>query len=259
VRVRRHQDSVVQIQWYQVWIDGTQMGELHGWRREVVLPVAPGTHHIQVRCPPWTARNSETLSFHAQPGEQVCFNLRMITGTFRGTIDLSRRNDAPSDSVMPPASQFPDARVLGIRETLRFEEPLGEDVRLIDNRTSPAPVTRSLRASREWTRTLTVGADWSRTWNGEAGANLLWLSAKGSIEAELQRTFSVAIGTTHVFEEEISVSVPERTSVRVILRWKRIWQCGEAHVLLPDASAHVVPYQVVVNVTFDQSIGDYAE
>ncbi|MFD3998374.1 hypothetical protein [Streptomyces sp. NPDC058583] len=138
----------------------------------------------------------------------------------------------------------------------RIEELLGEDVRLIDNRASPAPVTRSLKASREWTRTLTLGEDRSETLGGNVSANLLWLSAKGSIEAELQRTLSLAIGSTHLFEEEIGVTVPERTAVRIVLGWKRIWQCGEARVLLPDRSVHIVPYQVVVSVTFDQKIQD---
>lgn len=143
-----------------------------------------------------------------------------------------------------------------VTETTRIEEWLGEDVRLIDNRSSPAPVTRSLKASREWTRTLTVGENNSQTLGGDVGVNLLWLSAKGSIEAELQRSLSLAIGSNHLFEEEISVTVPERTAVRIQLGWKRIWQCGNAHTLLPDNSMHIVPYRVVVSVTFDQKILD---
>jgi len=87
-------------------------------------------------------------------------------------------------------------------------------------------------------------------------ADLLWLSAKGSIEAELQRTLTHSIGSTHLFEEEISVTVPERAAVRIVLGWKRIWQCGEARVLLPEGSVHIVPYRVVVSVTFDQKIQD---
>ncbi|MFC9499843.1 hypothetical protein [Streptomyces sp. NPDC056982] len=44
--------------------------------------------------------------------------------------------------------------------------------------------------------------------------------------------------------------------MRIVLGWKRIWQCGEARVLLPERSVHIVPYQVVVSVTFDQKIQD---
>jgi hypothetical protein len=75
-----------------------------------------------------------------------------------------------------------------------------------------------------------------------------------SLLGRLQRTLSLAIGSTHLFEEEISVTVPERTAVRIVLGWKRIWQRGDARVLLPNRSIHIVPYQVVVSVTFDQKI-----
>ncbi len=146
-----------------------------------------------------------------------------------------------------------------VTQTRRIEESLGEDVRLIDNRASPAPVTRTLKASREWTRTLTLGGSHSQTVHGDVTASLLWLSAKGSIEAELQSTLSLAIGSTHLFEEEISVTVPERAAVRIVLSWKRIWQCGEARVLLSDGSVHIVAYQVVVSVTFDQKMQDVAD
>ncbi|MFB8273632.1 hypothetical protein ACFC96_44680 [Streptomyces sp. NPDC055955] len=141
-----------------------------------------------------------------------------------------------------------------MQQTTRFDEALGEDVRTIDNHSSPAPVTRTLKASREWTRTLTVAQDERRTVTGEAGASLLWLSAKASIEQELQRSLSLAIGVTHLFEEEITVTVPEYTSVRVILAWKQVWQRGHARLLLPDGAIHDVPYQVVVSATFDQRI-----
>lgn len=143
---------------------------------------------------------------------------------------------------------------MGVTETARIEEWLGEDVRLIDNRASPAAVTRSLKASREWTRTLALDESRSRTLGIEGDVHLLWLSAKGSIEAELQRTRSETFGSTHMFEEEISVTVPERTAVRITLGWKRIWQCGDARVLLPNRSMHIVPYQEAVSVTFDQKI-----
>ncbi|MFK0044343.1 hypothetical protein ACIQU4_09605 [Streptomyces sp. NPDC090741] len=36
------------------------------------------------------------------------------------------------------------------------------------------------------------------------------------------------------------------------------WQCGEARVPLPDRTVHIMPYQVAVNVTFDQTIQDIA-
>ncbi|MFC5888125.1 hypothetical protein [Kitasatospora aburaviensis] len=241
---------------FRVWIDGVRAALLRSGR-EVTIPVPSGPHRLQLRWAASTAnapRNSETLDILVAPGEVIHFDGDVTATFWRNTLVLRRRGDLS----MPASSESgaSDARVLEVTQLTRTEEWLGEDVRLIDNRASPAPVTRSLKASREWTRTLTLGENHRQAFGGHVGANLLWLSARGSIEAELQRTLSLAIGSTHLFEEEIGVTVPERTAVRIVLGWKRIWQCGEARVLLPDRSVHIVPYRVVVSVTFDQKIQD---
>ncbi|MFD4714226.1 hypothetical protein ACFWN5_31765 [Streptomyces sp. NPDC058430] len=198
--------------------------------------------------------NSETLNFQMEPDRVIRFDSQLVQKAVRSEILLRRFEDPPVPE--PSGSGTAEARVVGVTETTRIEESLGADERLIDNSASPAPVTRSLKASREWTRTLTLGESHNQTVHGDVNANLLWLSAKGSIEAELQRSLSLTIGSTHLFEEEISVTVPEHTAVRIVLNWKRIWQRGDARVLLPDRSVHIVPYQVVVSVTFDQKIQD---
>ena len=112
--------------------------------------------------------------------------------------------------------------VVEVREAGQYEEPLGEEVRTIDNRRSPTGVTRSVKASREWTRTLNVGGEQHATFGAEVTGGVSWLRAKGNIERELQRNYSLESGTRHVYEEEITITVPERTAVRIELRWKRI-------------------------------------
>ncbi|WP_189807080.1 hypothetical protein [Streptomyces tanashiensis] len=254
--IRISRDRAEPSEAFRVWIDDLRVGLLRAGQ-EAVFPVPSGPHRVQLRAGfsvVGRAGDSEVLQILVEPGEVVCFDSRVLPGLWVNKILLHRRGD-PSISE-PSGSSAADARVLGVTQMTRIEELLGEDVRLIDNRASPAPVTRSLKASREWTRTLTLGEDRRETLGGNVSANLLWLSAKGSIEAELQRTLSLAIGSTHLFEEEIGVTIPERTAVRIVLSWKRIWQCGEARVLLPDRSVHIVPYQVVVSVTFDQKIQD---
>ncbi|MFE3578225.1 hypothetical protein [Streptomyces vinaceus] len=193
------------------------------------------------------------MRIFVEAGEVVEFDSLSVESGFLAKIELRmKRRSMPA----PSATAAVDARVLEVTHLTRVEEQLGEEVRVIDNRSSSAPVTRRLMASREWTRTLTLGENQGENMSGSVSANLLWLSAKGSIETELQRTLSLAIGSTHLFEEEIGVTVPERAAVRIVLHWKRIWQRGEARILLPDGAVHIVPYQVVVSVTFDQRIQD---
>jgi len=144
--------------WYKlesffVWIDDVQVARLrHG--TEATLPVPLGDHHIQLRYASLIAlfdKPSEKLRFHVEPHQVIRFESRYSANG----ILLRRLDDPPAPA--PSVSGAGDARVLGVTETKRIEELLGEDVRLIDNSASPAPVTRSLKASREWTRTLTLG------------------------------------------------------------------------------------------------------
>ncbi|MFJ4674038.1 hypothetical protein [Kitasatospora purpeofusca] len=224
---------------------------------EIIIPIPAGRHVLQLR---WAsllaslgwAGDSEPMDILISPGEVLHFDCKSIDVSNNPRIKLYPRGGLAPD--MPPGPAGAEARVLEIAQLERVEEPLGDDVRLIDNGGSPAPVTRTLKASREWTRTLALGENSTLRSTGELGANLLWLSAKGSIEAELQRTSALEIGSTHLFEEEISVTVPAHTVVQIVLGWKRIWQAGEARVLLPGGSVQIVPYRVVVNVTFDQKI-----
>ncbi|MET8754723.1 hypothetical protein ABZW32_32205 [Streptomyces sp. NPDC004667] len=255
VRIRREEPDY-SINIFCVWIDGIQVGELRN-HSEISIPVTSGPHNVQLR---WKqrwynagAKQSETVSILVESGAVIEFESRVVETQFSARIELS-----PEGRSIPEASSAGtrDARVLEVTHMSRIEERLGDEVRLIDNRSSSAPVTRRLTASREWTRTLTLGENHGETMRADVGANLLWIAAKGSIETELQRTLSLTIGSTHLFEEEIGVTVPERTAVRIVLSWKRIWQCGQARVLIPDGTVHIVPYQVVVSVTFDQSIQD---
>lgn len=210
----------------RVWIDGVRVGKIPMSGQGVVFPVTPGAHNIQVRMPgltealdlaPWISR-SAIVGFHASSGEHISFGCAVDPPT--PTDRRQRRQLGPRRFVLTQQRSeqvASEPRILEMQQTTRFDEALGEDVRIIDNQSSPAPVTRTLKASREWTRTLTVAQDEHRAATSEAGANLLWLSAKASIEQELQRSLSLAIGVTHLFEEQITVTVPEYTSVRVVL------------------------------------------
>jgi hypothetical protein len=152
----------------------------------------------------------------------------------------------------PPPPPMPEPTRVEIVETTQFEEPLGEEVRVIDNRQSGTGVMRNVKASREWVRTVNIGAEQVRTLGGELGIKAAWLTAKGHVEQELHRTYSTEHQTTQIFAEEVQITVPARTSVRLVLRWKRIWQKGFVRLVQADGSVVEVPFQVVVNVTFDQ-------
>lgn len=154
-----------------------------------------------------------------------------------------------------PAGPVPLPEIIEYVETSETEEPLGQEVRIIDNRQSNTGVTRSVKASREWTTNLTVGTEKTRTLGAEVGFEK-WLSVKGKIESELQRNYSMETGGKHLFEESLTITAPPRTTIRLVLHWKRVWQNGVVRLSHHDGTITEVPYKFVVNVTFDQSQQD---
>lgn len=164
---------------FNIKIDGFERAKIQPNER-LRLQIAPGDHRIQITM--WSKQGSETLFFHAGPGEQISFTCKGSMHILR-PIALTRddgtsNNAAPATPMsapmsMPTQTQMAapyvqtqaqarpqgDPIVVEVRETGQYEEPLGEETRTIDNRRSPTGITRSVKASREWTRTLNVGGE----------------------------------------------------------------------------------------------------
>ncbi len=134
-----------------------------------------------------------------------------------------------------------------IDETERFEEPIGEDTREISNDTSSS-VTRTLRVNRQWTSSYTVES--TEGDHREMATSLANLTMK--VGSALEEKHSVSFGETHTLEEEISITVPPRSAVTLILAWKRIWQAGTIDAVAPDGHHHTLPFRAAIALTFDQ-------
>jgi hypothetical protein len=132
------------------------------------------------------------------------------------------------------------------------EDPLGDEVRDIDNGKSGSTLTRQFTATREWRRTVTIGS--VKTVSGSAGIDSVGL--KASVEAAIRESYNEETEIKHVFSETTTISVPPRTSIRMVLSWKALVRSGIVRITDPDGSVYDVPYRVVTGVTFDQTIQD---
>ncbi len=144
-------------------------------------------------------------------------------------------------------------RTVEVVETRRFEEPIGEEKRTIDN-SGPATSTRRIKVSKRWLRKYEMSAEraQSRKFGGKLPKALI-IELSGEAETRLQRSYSVGGEEEQTFEEEIELTIPPRSIVTLVLSWKRIWQEGVVAVVQPDGERIEVPYRVVVGVTFDQA------
>ncbi|MGQ0840615.1 hypothetical protein [Actinokineospora sp.] len=153
----------------------------------------------------------------------------------------------------PPAAVAPACHfTVEVVETARTEEPLGDEIRRIDNSGSATSVRR-LKATRRWTQRCEVLVE--RTQSTSSGMDLSpggLLSIKTGAEDAVKRTYSMSMEDEQTFEEEVELTLLPHTAVVLTLHWKRIWQ--EGLVIYSDASGLArVPYRAVSGITFDQT------
>ncbi len=146
-----------------------------------------------------------------------------------------------------------DASQLNVIETERVEEHLGSEQRLIDNSQSRITITREFTISKEWSQSYTIDYEKATSLGGEVGGNLFTL---GTLKTTFQRTvkdhYSISEGTRLTYGEKISLQVKEKTKLRVIFQWKRLWQHGHLQVSTKSGDQYEIPYRVAIGITFDQ-------
>ena len=146
-----------------------------------------------------------------------------------------------------------DASQLNVVETERVEEHLGSEQRLIDNSQSRITITREFTISKEWSQSYAIDYEKATSLGGEIGGNLFTL---GTFKTTFQRTvkdhYSISEGTRITYGEKISLQVKEKTKLRVIFQWKRLWQHGHLQVATKSGDKYEIPYRVAIGVTFDQ-------
>ncbi len=163
----------------------------------------------------------------------------------------------PECSYRWPVLQKPQTRLRTpawhLIETRRSEEPIGEEERRIDNSQSTISLSRRFSLSKEWSKTYVVEAEKVE----KRGGVRLEVSGVGSLHVDSEkaiRTFySVSEEEKHVYTEDVTLEIPPRTKLRVVFRWKRIWQHGIIRILDQAGRESSVPFQIVVGLSFDQT------
>jgi hypothetical protein len=244
-----------------VWLDGHLMSpKPPGTNLTVRRCVSPGKHRIKVQV---TAHNRR-WSYQA---------ISQFTGDVPSGSDyiiLIKAREAAADDAEEPLSMSVSAarnpalwplipeniwgyskdRCTIIEDPEEHEEPLITDVaRIIDN-ASDATVTRSIQVSQDWKRTHTIEVEGSTT----VGASIMLGASIGvKAEATLAAKYGASSEQTHTYTEEVSVSVPPHSKVKLSLAWKLRIRRGVLRYFDEEGFALIdVPFSVATGVTFDQ-------
>jgi hypothetical protein len=93
---------------------------------------------------------------------------------------LRRRSAEP----VTAAPKSPTPTTTTIIEGSRYEVPLGEETRTIDNSKSSSSTTRVVRLAREWVRTCTLDVERNMTVRGSAGLGIHALNLKADFSGK---------------------------------------------------------------------------
>lgn len=142
-----------------------------------------------------------------------------------------------------------------ILETVRSEESIGTEERVVDNSRSATSLRRSFTINKEWSREVQIENE--VTGGVSVGVPVPVVNLV-NIEAQLRRKYLERRQEKEVFTEEVVLEIPPHTKTRVVFSWKRLWQHGQVRVLRGDQVASSTLYRIAVGVTFDQSQIDEA-
>ncbi len=139
-------------------------------------------------------------------------------------------------------------------ETIRTEEAIGDEQRIIDNSKSSSQVTRRFTISKEWSQIKTIEYEQAELSGKEIRIGVENISSLGvSVENSITTKYTSSNEQKHSYSEEITLEIPAKTKLRVTFSWKRIWQNGIIKVCDELGNEILIPYRVVVGVTFDQT------
>lgn len=158
-----------------------------------------------------------------------------------------------------PLGQLPTAMaVKEIVDTVRTEEPIGDEVRKIDNSGTSTSSLRRLRVSRRWAQKCEIQIERATTTTKGLkfkGVGDL-MGYESILEAAVRKNYAMSTEEEQTFEEEIEFTVPPRTMIELRLRWKRLWQ--EGYIVLGDQAGQAIniPFRSAIRITCDQESVD---
>jgi TIR domain len=107
--------------------------------------------------------------------------------------------------------------------------------------------------SENFTRQSKIDGPLAFSGKGSIGVELL---AKCKLKAadEIKLRYFVTEQQKQLYHEQMTIEVPPRTKIRLIIRWMQLWQTGEVEIQLPLANTLWVPYRVAKYVTCDYTM-----
>lgn len=144
-----------------------------------------------------------------------------------------------------------------IEEAERFSEPLGNEVRVIDNSRSSSPTERKITVSRQWSQSVALDVEKTTELGGSLDVKLpLSLGFSTSATRSVKRKYAISEEVVRTYSEEVTIKVLPETHTTVTFSWRQVWQKG----IVVGRNTHGLelrtPFEVKLHPTFDQTQED---
>jgi hypothetical protein len=242
-----------------VQVDGIDIAHL-GKGKHTSARLAPGEHlvHVRPRAGSWRSWQPHEQSITISCAEEREFTIRCQTGGFfkKNTINMHERPWRFQVRTGRPPSGKPavdwSRHTFQVFETGLVQEPAGQTSFVEDNSASSLSSSRSTRVENEWTRTIVIGGGATATKGVSAGLRVGWASVEASVENAVTSQYAIEQGERRQVSQEVSVQVPARSRVEVLVSWRLTWQTGFVRITDPKGTTTDVPFKFVHSLDFDR-------
>lgn len=144
-----------------------------------------------------------------------------------------------------------------IEEAERFSEPLGDEVRVIDNSRSGSVTERKIVVSRQWSQSVALDTEKATEIGGDINAKLpLGLGFSASAKQSIKRRYAISEESSRTYSEEVTINVQPWTRSTVTFSWRQVWQKGIVVGRSDNGFEVRAPFEVKLHPTFDQAQED---
>jgi len=233
--IQRERRFVGSAMTWKIMVDGKAEAEIHNGQT-ISIEVGVGEHLVYLRAA--TAMNpgpnSNRLKLRIDAGHEI------------------RLTCIARPSPLRPKLQVGDAISGVVVETDRYEFPVGDEVRTIDNSQGTSPIVRTFRLSREWSKSYTLGSDQSITVTTSVGYTPKLAEIRMQAGRTIGQHYSTSSEERRAFEDTVTVTVAPRTRSEITFAWKEIRQRG--YVEQTEGATSItsrVPFELVLGLTYD--------
>ena len=199
-------------------------------------------------------------TFH-RGGHQFVIRIQGFGMLGKFLLEMDGRPIETTDSLAspkPPPLPIPNF-TSSIIEVSRESEPLGEEMREIDNSRSSVDLTRKIILQRDWRKTFVIEHETAHTISSGIECSLPYsIGIKATAERAIKDHYAITHEEQRRYSEEVTVSLGPFEHILMVFKWKQLWQCGTVLVTDEVGNQTRLPYRVQLEPTFDQQQLDQA-